>query len=278
MTILVTGATGTVGERLVHRLSETGARVRALTRNPANAKHLPGDVEVCEGNLHDRESLRAALDGVERMYLFSDADTVHNVTAAASAAGVARLVALMSAKDDNEPESGGGNPIEQAVRAMDVEWTFLRPGPFAMNARDWWARSIREHGVVRWVYPDARLAPIHEADVADAACAALTQDGHVGREYVLSGPQALTQAEQVRVIAERLGREIPYHEITPDEGKEMLLGNGVPAQISDWLMATLGSLVGTTPSDVDQTVESLTGLPARTFADWVAEHENAFKY
>ncbi|CAM3819081.1 NAD(P)H-binding protein [Nocardiopsis rhodophaea] len=278
MKILVTGATGTVGRALVDRLLESGQQVRALTRDARNASHrLPPEAEVSEGNFDDPGSLRAALEGVDRMYLFSDAGTVHNVMTAVKEAGLDRMAVLTSAVDSGEiPDSDARNPVKEQVRESGVDWTFLEPGPFAMNARDWWAYPIREFGVVRWVYPESRLASIHEADVADAAAVALLEDDHVGREYTLSGPEALTQAEQVEVIGRVIGRDLVFQEIGEDEAKTMLARHGVPAVICDWLMTTLASLVGA-PAEVDDSVERITGRPGRTFEQWVADHADIFR-
>lgn len=274
MTILVTGATGTVGESITRRLLEAGQQVRALSRDADSARErLPAGVDVHAGSFDDAASLAAAMDGVDRMYLFAEADSVQNVTAAAKVAGLRRIVVLTSAKDERD----GSNVVADAVKGTGLEWTVLEPGPFANNARDWWAGPIREHGAVRWVHPDASLAPIHEDDVADAAVAALLSDDHVGHEYYMTGPEALTQAEQVRVIGERIGATIPYQEISPDEAEQVLVGHGVPAQIAHWVVMVLGYAADGGPADVSRTAEQVTGKPGRTFAQWVADHESAFR-
>ena len=87
--------------------------------------------------------------------------------------------------------------IERLIETSGLQWTFLRPGMFAANARFWWAPQIRAGDVVRWPYLAAPTAPIHERDIAAVAVRALCEDGHAGAEYVLTGPQSLTQFEQV---------------------------------------------------------------------------------
>lgn len=274
MTIFVTGATGTVGGALIRRLLKSGQEVRALSRDARSAaRQLPEEVDVREGSFDDPASLREAMRGADRMYLFADAETVDNVVQAAETVGLRRIVALTSFKDERD----GRNVVAETVKAADVEWTVIEPGPFAMNARDWWSTPIREHGVVRWVYANASLNPIHEDDVAEAAEVALLTDDHIGSEYYLTGPENLTQAEQVRLIGEQLGRTIPYHEITPDEGQRMMVENGVPKQIAHWVIGVLEAAVEAPDRDVSPTVEQITGHPARTFAQWIADHEDEFR-
>lgn len=275
MTVLVTGASGTVGRSLVAQLLEAGQRVRALTRDVTRANGLPAGVEMRQGDFHDPASLRAAMDGAESMYLFSEPATVHNVVSAAHDVDLEHMVVLTSGMHDEGEGADTRNPVEEAVRESGVEWTSLRPGPFAMNARDWWADPIREYGTVRWVHPGASLAPIHEADIAAVAVTALLEQGHAGQRYTLTGPEALTQAEQVETIGRETGQDLKYQEISEEEARGMLIAAGATAELSDQLLPLLASLVGTT-AEVTATVDQVTGRPARTFAQWVGDHAEAF--
>src|SRR2546428_6610658 len=96
--------------------------------------------------------------------------------------------------------------VERLIATAGLESTIIRPGMFASNARSWWASAIRDGDVVRWPYGAAETAPIDERDIAAVAARALYQDGHTGRDYVLTGPESLSQAEQVSVIGTSLGR------------------------------------------------------------------------
>lgn len=275
MTTLVTGATGTVGSALVRALLEQGSGVRAMSRDAAAAMdRLPAGVDVREGSFHDPDSLDHVLEDVDRMYLFADANTVDTVVAAAQRAGLRRIVVLTSAKDQDDD---GVNVVAEAVKDSGLEWTVIEPGPFAMNAKDWWADQIRYRGEVHWIYPDAALNPIHEVDVADAALAALATDDHIGREYYMTGPENVTQAEQVRLIGKRLGRDIAFHEIAPEEGKQKMVDNGVPAEIAGWVVWILGMAAEHGGQDTDRTVTQITGQPARTFEQWVHDHIDDFR-
>ena len=96
--------------------------------------------------------------------------------------------------------------IEEEIKKTGLEWTFLRPGAFAANALTWWAPQLRSGDVVRWPYAAAAWAPIHERDIAAVAVRALTEDGHAGKKYSLTGGEVLTQAEQLHTIGEATGR------------------------------------------------------------------------
>ncbi|HEU5108113.1 MAG TPA: NAD(P)H-binding protein, partial [Micromonosporaceae bacterium] len=196
MTILVTGATGNVGRNVVEGLVRAGAKVRALTRTPDRFR-FPDEVEVVGGDLAAPETVRPALAGVEALYLFplayltpqirsfEDVITTEAIVGLAAAAGVGRVVMLGS----SDPDFLG---LERVVEESGMAWTILRPGEFAVNKLDQWGPSIRSGDVVRTAYADAWGTPIHEADIADVAVAALLEDGHAGAHYELTGPAALT--------------------------------------------------------------------------------------
>src|SRR6185437_837086 len=149
--------------------------------------------------------------------------------------------------------------IERVIEASGLEWTFLRPGMFAANARFWWARQIRAGDVVRWPYTAAPTAPIHERDVAAVAVRALCEDGHAGAEYVLTGPQSLTQTEQVNSIGNAIGRRLRIEEISPDEARRELLTT-MPVTVINMLLDAWAAGTGQ-PALVTSTVEEITGIP-----------------
>jgi uncharacterized protein YbjT (DUF2867 family) len=277
VTVLVTGATGSVGRHVVERLVTAGVPVRALTRNPATAG-LPAGVDVREGDLTSPDTLRAALHGVERLYLFPVPETAREVVAAAKEAGVRRIVVLSSSSvlDESGDNHSGEHhrAVERAVEESGIDWTFVRPDEFATNVLWKWGHSIRAEGVVHAPYGNAPRVLIHEADVAAVAATALLQDGHTGRAYVLTGPEAITQADQVRAIAGALGRDIEFVEITPDEAREQM-GQVMPPPVVEMVLGYLADAVVNPPAVLD-TVERVTGVPARTFARWAADHAADF--
>ncbi|MER7081459.1 Uncharacterized conserved protein YbjT, contains NAD(P)-binding and DUF2867 domains [Saccharopolyspora kobensis] len=279
MTFLVTGATGSVGRHVVARLRDAGAQVRAVTRNPGTAD-FPADVEVVAGDLDRPETLEPALAGIERAYLFPHDDATA-FAELAKKAGVRRIVVLSSAsagieykREHNSHSHAWHLAVERAVEDSGIACTAIRPGSFASNSL-LWADAIRSGSAVRSPYASAAQAPVHEADIAAVAATALLEDGHTGAKYTLSGPASITLAEQVRTIGEALGRETSFEELTPEQGRAELLRN-LPEDIVDMLLGYWAEAVDQ-PEPVLPTVEQVTGRPARTFAQWAADHAADFR-
>lgn len=278
MTILVTGATGTVGRHVVSQLLARDADIRALSRNPGEAV-LPAGVEVVEGNLLRPDSLRPALTGVDRMYLFPVAATAEECVDVAVQAGVRKIVVLSSDAVNTQYEIAGDSiddhlTVENAVAAADVEWTFLQPVAFASNTLSW-AHSIATESVVRTAYPLAAQALVHEADIAAVAVTALLENGHAGGKYTITGPAAITQIEQVRAVAETIGRDIRFEEISPEE-KYAEMVKYLPEDSVTMILGYFAIAV-TSPDPVTRVVEQVTGVPARTFAEWAADNASFFR-
>jgi uncharacterized protein YbjT (DUF2867 family) len=145
---------------------------------------------------------------------------------------------------------------------------------FASNALFWWAPTIRDDGIVRWPYGAAETAPVDDRDVAAVAARTLYEDGHVGGDYVLTGPESLSQAEQVGIIGDVLGRRIPFEELSPDEFRNETEGSW-PRPAVDMLLAAWGATMGR-PAFVTSTVSGILGSPARPFRQWVTDHAAAF--
>ncbi|MFG1707824.1 NmrA family NAD(P)-binding protein [Nonomuraea sp. M3C6] len=277
--ILVTGATGNVGRQLVSMLIEAGATPRALTREPRSAG-LPDGVQVVGGDLTDPGSLDAALDGVESVFLLWPFFTAEGAGPVVDAIGKhARRVVYLSAfsvSDDREPaENGVWGEVEHLIEGSGVQWTFLRAGGFATNTLGW-ADQIRGAGVVRAPYAGAARSLIHEADIAAVAARALTEDGHAGRRYVLTGPEVLTQTEQVRAIGEAIGRPLRFDEQPHEEAREQMIAAwGEPAFV-DQALGHWARIVEE-PEPVTSTVQEVTGRPARTFREWARDHAADFR-
>lgn len=282
-TILVTGATGNIGREVVAQLRQrTHCRVRALTRNPDAADLGPG-VDVFGGDLTVPESLDASAAGADAVFLVWTAPLDAAAPAIARIAPrVGRIVLLTSPHRTPHPFFQQPNPLravyeglEQTIEASGVPWTFLRPGPFALNCLHWWGPQIRSGDVVRWFYPDAATAPVHERDIAAVAVRALCEDGHRGREYVLTGPESLTQREQVEILGNAIGRPLRYDGPTHEEARAELLAVA-PAFVVDMLLTAYRAAVGQ-PALVTSTVLEVTGTPARSFHQWAVDHADQFR-
>lgn len=272
MAILVAGATGNVGRPLVEQLVAAGQQVKALTRNPDKAD-LPAGAEAVAGNLADTASLAAAFEGCTAAHLitfnaedYSPLSNGAEIIELAVKAGVRKVTVLAG---DTEK-----SPLELAIEASDLEWTRLSPVEFMSNALEW-ADSVREEGVVREAFPDAKSAMVHDADIASVAATALTSDGHAGKEYWLTGPEALTPAEKVATIAKALGKDVRYVEMSQDEIVEQWRQTGYSDDDIGFFLQ-----MRTNPPEAGYTVlptiEQVTGKPARTFLQWVKENAAAF--
>ena len=279
--LLVTGATGRVGRLVVDELLAAGAPVRALTRRP-EAANLPSCVEVATGDLTVPQTLDTALTGVRAVFL------VWTAPAAAAPAVIERMAArtgrvVLLSSPHRTPHPFFQQPnrladlhahIEKLVADSGARSTIIRPGMFASNTGMWWSAMIKDGDVVRWPYANAETAPIDERDIAAVAARSLLDDVHVGGDYVLTGPERLTQADQVRIIAETLGRQIEFEELSPDDFRRHTAGVWPPAAV-EMLLAAWGASIGQ-PALVTSKVSDILDTPARTFKQWAADHTAAF--
>jgi uncharacterized protein YbjT (DUF2867 family) len=278
----VTGATGRVGRVVIDQLAGAGVPVRALTHRSEAAAALPANVEVVTGDLTVPESLGAALRGAGAVFLVW---TVPPATAPAVIERLAtharRVVFLSSPHQTPHPFFQQPNPmavlhadLERLIAAARLESTIIRPGMFASNSLSWWAAAIRAGGAVRWPYGAAETAPVDDRDVAAVAARTLYQDGHAGGDYVLTGPESLSQAAQVRIIGDVLRRRIRFEELSPDEFRSETEGSW-PRPVVDMLLAAWGATVRR-PAFITSTVSDILGSAPRSFRQWVADHATAF--
>ena len=280
--ILVIGATGRVGREVVAVLRRAGQSVRALSRRPATDP-LPGDVERVVGDLGIPESIEPAALGARAVFLVWTAPpaTAPDVIARLARC-VERIVFLSAPYQTRHPFFQQPNPLatmqanlDRLVRDSGAAWTFIRPGMFAANTIDWWGAQIRAGDVVRWPYEAVETAPIDERDVASVAARALVDDGHAGRDYVITGPASISHADQVRTIGDVLGRRLRFHELSPDDFRREMEGKWPRAAV-DMLLGAWGAALGL-PAYVTSTVADVTGVRARTFGEWARAHADAFR-
>jgi uncharacterized protein YbjT (DUF2867 family) len=280
--VLVTGGTGRVGRAVAGLLADAGVPVRVLTRRPeAAAAMLPADVEVVTGDLTVPESLDAALRGAGAVFLVW---TAPPATAPAVVERLAtrprRVVFLSSPHQTPHPFFQQPNPmavlhadIERLIAATGLEPVIIRPGMFASNVLFWWAGAIRAGGAVRWPYSAAETAPVDDRDVAAVAARTLYQDGHAGGDYVLTGPESLSQAEQVSIIGDVIGRRISFEELSPDEFRRETEGSW-PRPVVDMLLDAWAATMGR-PAFISPAVAGILGS-ARSFRQWADDHAGAF--
>jgi len=281
--ILVIGGTGNVGRHVVHQLAATGARFRAMTRNP-EAASFPPQVEVVRGDLTVPETLDRCLQDIDTVFLVWVASPAAVAGALERIGKHAQRIVFLTAPlktphpffQQPSPARDMTERIERLIETSGMEWTFLRAGIFAGNARHFWGPRIRAGAVVRWPYLNVPTAPTDERDLAAVAVRVLCEDGHAGAEYVVTGPQSLTQAEQVHTIGRAIGRSLRVEEISPDEARSELLPILGSPTVVNMLLNAWAAAIGQ-PAFVTSTFAELTGVPPRTFLEWATDHAADFR-
>lgn len=277
-TILVTGATGRVGRHVVRGLLDAGVGVRALVRNPSVAG-LPAGVEIAAGDIYDPAAVSRAAAEVDAAFLlwpsFSADGAADVVTALTKQVPRVVYLSSMSVRDAAPAASGVWGELEVLLKDAGADWTFVRPGGFAVNTLEW-AEQIRTGDLIRLPFPDAARSLIHERDIAEVAVQALLDNNHIGQTHTITGPEVLTQAAQVATIATVLGRTLQVEAIPEPEARQSLLTQGLDPTYIDSALTYWHSLV-TTPEPVTPTVATLLNRPALTYHQWAEDHADAFR-
>jgi uncharacterized protein YbjT (DUF2867 family) len=291
--VLIVGGSGRVGSQVVHQLPADGVRIRVLARSPG-AAWFPAHVEAVYGDLTLPETLDAALHGIDSVFLVWTAPPAAVTRAMERIAGHAQRMVYLSAPIKTphplfqQPNAARDLAvrIEQLIENSGLEWTFLRPGMFAANALRWWRPQTRAGDLVRWPYLAAPTAPIDERDIGAVAVRALCEEGHAGAEYVLTGPESLSQFVQISTVGQVIGRPLRIVEQSPDEARRELpdlIDWGKPrppsaavAAVIDMLLDAWAAALGQ-PAFVTSTVAEITGSTARTFHAWAADHAEEFQ-
>jgi uncharacterized protein YbjT (DUF2867 family) len=281
--ILVIGGTGNVGREVVAQLSATQATFRVMVRDRAAAR-LPAELDVVTGDLTSAETLEGALTDVHTVFLIWVAPLSAAPAAVQKMAKQARRIVFLTAPlktphpffQQPNPSRDVALELERLIEASGLEWTFIRAGMFAGNAVHFWGPQIRAGDVVRWPCADVPTAPTDERDIAAAAVRTLCTDGHAGSDYVVTGPQSLSQAEQILTIGRALGRSLRVEELTPDQAQSELLPIlGSPAVVN--MLLTAWAAAAGQPAFVSTAFAELTGVQPRTFAQWAADHAGEFR-
>jgi uncharacterized protein YbjT (DUF2867 family) len=282
--IVITGATGNVGRPLTASLVSAGHVVTAVARG--TSADLPGGPGIipAAADLTDpaaAESLAASMAGAEALFLLVPGSGAGVDAAAlletARTAGVRRVVLLSSQGVGSRPGAAGYASmaaIEAAVTRSGLEWTILRAGGLATNAFAW-APAVRARQTVFAPYGDVALPAIDPLDIAEVAAAALTGDGHLGRTYVLTGPEATTPRQRTEIIGTAIKQHLAFIEVSHDDAREQML-QFMPAPVADATLAILGH-PAPEEAQVSPDVEKVLGRPGRSFADWAQRNAAAFR-
>jgi uncharacterized protein YbjT (DUF2867 family) len=282
--ILVTGATGNVGSRMVQDLRERGVPARAFVRDPGKAAAMFGDgVELAAGDFEDTESIYVALDGVDGVFLAcsnqpSQVEYETRMIDAAEEMGVRRIVNLSALGAQI------GSPvafwdwharIEDHLRASSISSVILRP-TFSMANLLGSAEAIKYSGKLFVQAGDAGISMIHPQDVAAVAAIALIGDAHEGNTYTLTGPEAITFGQVAGRLRQALGREIEYLDVPDEAALQGMTEQGLPEFVAAQIVAVFGFLRGGAQEQTTDTVRVLTGHDPHSFADFANEHARVF--
>jgi len=282
--ILVTGGTGMVGGDIVRLLSQQGVAARALVRNPQKAPKLPGITWVT-GDLSKPETLPAALDGADTLFLVSSIgeDTValqHNGIVAARDAGIKHIVKLSAfgASDHSKaPICLWHYQIEQEMKESGMDWTILRPHHFMQNLLTQ-TQYIVNDGVVYSASGDGKIPYIDARDIAAVAVVTLTQPGHRGKTYVITGSEALSYREATEIISKTIGKPLRFIDESSDDARARRKREGYPPAIIESAVA-IGAYqrAGGKTVTITNVVADLTGRPPRTFPEFARDHVAMFR-
>lgn len=281
MTYLITGATGDIGSRVVAGLLHRGERPRVFVRDAEEARARYFDrVDVSVGDLAERASLRAALAGIDALFLVNSgpdlANRDHLAATSAKAAGVKLLVKLSSFDAQQSVGTGVWHARgESEIRASGIAFTFVQPAGFMSNARGW-ASSIKAQGVVRAPTGDGRIAFIHPDDIAAVATKALVTREYQGASLPITGPQALNYAEMTAAIAAAIGKQLRFAAISEEKERREMIEAGDPPEIVAAHLSIYRAIREGRLAAVTDTIERVLGRKSLTFDQWAQENCEAF--
>jgi uncharacterized protein YbjT (DUF2867 family) len=281
--ILITGATGSIGRHLVHRLRQQHVPMRALVRDPDRGRALNCDLVV--GDYDNPESIAAAMPGIDRVFLCSPgAQPVSGpqpmiaqetaVIDAAVRAGVRRVVkvSVWHARPGGLLAEGAHGEIEARLEASGLDWSILQPSGFMQNFRTG-TGTFGSDGNFLGAYGPARVSYIDCADIAACTAVLLSTNRGSRQLYVLTGPEALTHTEIAARLSEAHGRTVSYVDLSPEDWAATLVAQGLPDQFAADLAAFHTEVAAGSLAETTTAVEDLIGRPATTFSEFLAREQ-----
>ena len=281
--ILVTGATGNTGRAIVDALARRGAPVRAMVRAEADRAKLPAGVPAVVADFDDLASIAAALDGADRAYLVTPSseraeEQQRRFADLAAKAGLRHLVVLSQlASDEHSPVRflRYHAAVEQHIRDLGIPYTFLRPNLFFQGLLAF-AGTISSQGRFYAPIGDATISAIDVRDIADVAAVTLTEAGHEGATYTLTGPASITHTQIAAALTAALGRDVTFTDVPPEAFAGSLRGILPPWQV-DSLLEDYAHYRRGEAASVSSAVAEITGRPARDIQQFARDYAPAFK-
>ena len=282
--ILVTGGTGAIGGELLRLLAQAGIPARALARDPSKAQTLPG-VTWVTGDLSKPDTLPPAFDGVDKLFLLTSyyedmVELQHNAIVAARAAGVSQVVkvsAFAATDHSRAPVGRWHHQVEEELRESGMGWTILRPHHFMQNLLTQLDYIVGE-GAVYSASGDGKIPYVDLRDVAAVAFVTLTQPGHLGKTYVVTGGEALSYREAAAIISAEIGKPLRFIDETQDEARARRIREGLPpAVVESALAISAYQRAGGKTVTITTTIADLTGRPPTTLVEFAHRHAAAFR-
>ena len=280
--IFITGASGNVGSEVLKQASAAGLKLRAGYQSQEKARLAPPGAETAVIDFARPETLRAAFHGVEKLFLVgppnaSLPELEAKAVKEAQNAGVPHIVKLSALGGRGSVFPGLHAQSEDQIRSSGLRYTFLRPNGFMQNFVNYSGESIRSSSAFFGSLGQGAVSHIDIRDVAAAAVVVLSTSGHEGNAYALTGPEALTQAQIAAILSRILGRNIEYVDLPSEKLKQGMLQAGVPEWSANALLDLERFYREGRASQVEPTVQQLTGRPPQTFEQFARDYAAAFR-
>ena len=283
-TILVTGATGTVGGQVLLKLAgREGVDVRAAVRDPRSVAMAAANVTPVKFSYEDAATMQSACAGVDAVFWVAPVtqnmvELASAFLAAASAAGVPHIVKLsVTGVDDPTPMlvAQWHRDMEAALRATGIPWTSLRPGGFMQNFLG--NAAPRPDGNMYAPLGESKTSYIDVRDIANVAVHCLTEPGHIGKAYEMTGPEALTMTQVAAIIGEVSGRQIQFVDIPEEAARQAMLGAKMPSWMVEMILNIQAYSRNGHAEAVTSTVKDVTGNAPITFRQFAWDNAKAWQ-
>ena len=284
-TVFVTGSTGATGQEVVRRLVELGATVRAGYHSEANAeKARQLGAEPVQVDLGDVESIQAALGGIDKAYSLSP---VHpdlgqngvNFVTAAKRAGVKHIVRLSAVGADAPEAITVGRWHREAEKALEesgIPYTIVRPNIFMQNYFNLTGNTIKDQNAFYFPQGEGEIAIVDVRDLASVIVTALTEEGHEGKAYDVTGPEAISNYQAADTLSKVTGRDIQYVDLPGDVARQAMIDAGMPEVISEAIVELGDAVKAGHTSAISTAVQQVTGRPPITFEKFAEDHMSHF--
>ena len=288
--ILVTGATGNIGSEVVRQLLSNAPEVslKVAVHSSQNVKKVKdgGRVKVIQVDYNEPDTLREALEDVDKLFLLSPdvpnaADLASNVVTQAKKAGIRHIVKQSVMGADLEADVGTmrlHRQVEKFIEQSGISFTFLRPNEFMQNFVNFHSPSIKGNNAFYIPLEDAKVSLVDVRDIAAVAVKSLTDDDkHKNKTYLITGPEALSYHQVAEILSNTTGRKINYVNISDEEARAAMKEIGM----SDWLINTVSELSDYfrkgKASEISPAVDEVTGKKPISFSQFANDYVDAFR-